>query len=48
MDIYSSITDNKNKMETDFKDCSDFLLRAGRNGGFPSAFAYDYESDAQV
>lgn len=25
--IYSSITDNKNKMETDFKDCSDFLLR---------------------
>lgn len=25
--IYSSITDNKNKLESEFKDCSDFLLR---------------------
>lgn len=33
MDIYSSITDNKNKMETDFKDCSDFLLRECRVDG---------------
>lgn len=27
MNIYSSITDNKNKIEADFADCSDFLLR---------------------
>ena len=26
-DIYSSIIDNKNKLETAFQDCSDFLLR---------------------
>lgn len=25
--IYSSIVDNKNRVETDFQDCSDFLLR---------------------
>ncbi len=25
--IYSSLTDNKNRIENDFKDCSDFLLR---------------------
>lgn len=33
MDIYSSVTDNKNKLESDFKDCSDFLLRECRVNG---------------
>ncbi len=33
MDVYSTITDNKNKIESDFKDCSDFLLRECKVNG---------------
>jgi spore germination protein KA len=33
MEIYSSIIDNKNKIEADFKDCSDFLLRECKVNG---------------
>ena len=33
MDIYSSVIDNKNKLEADFLDCSDFLLRECKVNG---------------
>ena len=33
MNIYSSVIDNKNKLEADFLDCSDFLLRECKVNG---------------